>query len=110
MQRSILDAENIFTDLTISRRLKIHKATVCRWRTRGVSLPDGTRRRLLYTRCGKRALVHPDDLRDFLTALTTADQEHLNGSDEGRPPRSSIRRRPVSRAEQAEREADELGL
>lgn len=108
MPRNIIDSDRRLTDQDISRQLGVHKATACRWRLKGIPLPDGRRLRLPYTRAGKRAYVHPDDLRDFLDALTAAD-EHAHEHEPSSPRTADVPRRS-SRAEQAEREADELGL
>jgi len=82
MPCDILSADERLTDQLIAHRLGTHKATVCRWRTRGVSLPDGRRLRLPYTRAGKRALIHPDDLSAFLKRLTDADAERFEREDD----------------------------
>ena len=108
MPRSIIDTDERLTDQDISRKLGPHKATVCRWRVKGIPLPDGSRLRLPYSRVGKRSYVHPDDLRDFLDKLTEADQQRHDS-----PPREvRIARAPrrTSRAELAQREAEELGI
>lgn len=110
MASHILDipADQRHTDLSLARALDIDKATVCRWRLKGVLLPSGDRLRLRYYRVGKRAFIHPDDAKAFMDALTAADEQHR----EQRRPEVRTARAPrrSSRAEQAEREAQELGI
>ena len=109
MPRDILSAPTKLSDRDISRQLDVHKATICRWRIKGVPLPDGSRLRLPYTRAGKRAYVHPDDLREFLAAMTNADQQRHQ-----QPGHTSAdvwrSHPPRGRARRAEQEADEMGI
>ena len=109
MPRSIIDAPTKLTDRDISRQLDVHKATVCRWRVKGIPLADGSRLRLPYTRAGKRAYVHPEDLREFLAKLTEAD--HQRQQQPYHPPADAKQNHsPRSRARRAEEEADEMGI
>lgn len=112
MPRNILECDQKLSDADIARQLAVHKATICRWRIRGIPLPDGRRLRLPYTRTGRRAYVHPDDLRDFLGQLTASDEQAHRQRDrqQHRTTTSAPQRGRPTRAEQAEREADELGL
>ncbi len=110
MPRSIIDTDDKLTDRDTSRRLGVHKATICRWRVKGVPLADGSRLRLPYTRVGKKAYVHPDDLRDFLDQLTMADERRHSDGGTVQPARTARVSRRSSRAEEAEREAQRLGI
>lgn len=102
-----LAREQRHTDGSLASALDVDKATICRWRIKGILLPDGSRLRLPYTRIGRRAFIHPEDARAFLDALTAADDDRHN-----RVPYTPTPRRPQrpSRAQQAEREAAELGI
>lgn len=96
-QRNILDSPRRLQDRDIARLLGVHKSTVCRWRVRGMPSTEG-RLCLPYTRCGKKAYVHPDDLADFLGRLTAAEQCSENPAP------------PFQGSECPDTEADRLGL
>jgi len=98
------------TDLSLARALGLDKATVCRWRLKGILLSSGDRLRLKYHRVGKRAYIHPDDAKQFIDELSNADEQARASSASRAHGHARSPRRSSTRAERAEREAESLGI
>lgn len=109
MTTHITDRIDLLTISEAARRLpgRPHRSTLWRWARKGIETPTRERVFLRTLRLGRRVLIAPEDVDAFVQALGEAAQ-HEPVTHRHRP--APQRPRRSSRAEQAEREAEELGI
>ena len=108
-KNQILDRHDLIELTEAMNRLphRPHRSTGLRWGTRGYQLPSGDRVYLPLHRIGRRIFVTEPELAAFVQAIGEGHQHREQQRPEVRTARAPRR---SSRAEQAEREAQELGI
>jgi len=109
MSATLFDRDDLVPMARAPKRIpgRPHRSTIHRWMKDGILLPDGTRAHLKGHRVGRRIFIAPEDLDAFVEKLRKIDEappcRRTHGAKSDKPHRNR-------RAEQAQREAGEIGI